>query len=224
MPEFYQSELLKTLDYLDHGFHTKNTSLDENTLISINQIHSDIIISDNFKTAQGDGLITDKTGQKIAVKTADCVPLLMAAKNTPLVAAVHAGWKGALFGVIDNAVKEFEARGIKPTEIIVAIGPSIQDGSYEVGSERYEEFIKEDARNDAFFTPSGREGHYLFELPRYCENKLKNLGVMAIDNLGLDTYSHVTEFNSYRRTTHENEHLGQSLKAGRNWSVIEIIK
>ena len=124
--------------------------------------------------------------------------------NAGVIGAAHAGWKGALTGVLESTVEAMEKLGAERGGIVAAIGPLIRQHSYEVGGEFVERFIAADAENAAFFLPGSREGHAMFDLAGFIRMRLENTGVLMIDDIGVDTYSD-QRFYSYRRSVHRNE-------------------
>ena len=123
----------------------------------------------------------------VGVLTADCVPLLMADAAAGVVAAVHAGWKGAKAGVIESAVEAMESLGAHASRIAAAIGPSISQAAYEVGPEFEAAFVSGCAENERYFSKA-RPGHIHFNLPEYVQDKLATLGIAQISDVGVCTY------------------------------------
>lgn len=148
-----------------------------------------------------DGIITDKKGLVICVQTADCVPVLFHTQSGDLIAAVHAGWKGAKNGIIYNVIKQMKERTNE--EINAIIGPSIQQMSYEVDQNYFEEFMDEDSENIKFFkSVENKANHFLFDLPAYVKKKLNQSEVTNIHHFDEDTYSNPNKYYSYRRKCH----------------------
>ena len=141
----------------------------------------------------------------LGVLTADCGPVLFADPAARVIGAAHAGWKGALTGVTTRTVEVMEEQGADRSRIIAVIGPMISRAAYEVGPEFPLRFTEADPANARFFTPSGRPGHAMFDLPAYLENRLRADGVGQVFNLSLCTFSDERRFFSYRRATHRNE-------------------
>jgi YfiH family protein len=130
--------------------------------------------------------------------------MLFADPKARVIGAAHAGWKGALTGVLEATVDAMEKLGADRTNITTAIGPLIRQPSYEVGAEFVERFVREDGENSLFFIPSARDGHALFDLGGYIRMRLTRAGVGGIDDTGIDTYPDETFF-SYRRSVHRGE-------------------
>ena len=154
---------------------------------------------------RADAIATNAARLAIGVTVADCGPILLADGDAGVVGAAHAGWRGALDGVLEAVVAKMEELGAARRSIAAAIGPLIRQESYEVGPEFVARFRDADERYAGFFAPSNRGGHALFDLPGFIAARLKAAGVEAIDDLGLDTYSDEARFFSYRRTTHRGE-------------------
>jgi len=121
-----------------------------------------------------------------------------------VIGAAHAGWKGALTGILESTISAMEKLGAGRNGMVAAIGPLIRQHSYEVGSEFVERFIEADAENGLFFLPAAREGHAMFDLAGFIRMRIENAGVLVIDDIGVDTYSD-ERFYSYRRSVHRNE-------------------
>jgi polyphenol oxidase len=121
-----------------------------------------------------------------------------------VIGAAHAGWKGALTGILESAIGAMEKLGAGRGRIIAAIGPLIRQPSYEVGGEFVKRFTEADADNALFFLPSSREGHSMFDLAGYIRRRLETAGVLVIDDIGVDTYTD-ENFFSYRRSVHRKE-------------------
>ena len=150
---------------------------------------------------QADAIVTDQPGIAIAVLTADCQPILLADAQAGVIGAVHAGWRGALAGVIESAVGAMADLGA--TRIRAVIGPTISQRAYEVSEEFMEEFLADDPGHHRFFA-GGPNGRPMFDLPSYGLMRLREAGVEA-EWIGHCTYSDPERFFSYRRTTHQNE-------------------
>jgi len=129
---------------------------------------------------------------------------LLVDPNARVIGAAHAGWKGALSGVVESTVAAMEKLGAERAGIVAAIGPLIRQPSYEVGNEFIERFVDADAENALFFLPAAREGHAMFDLAGFIRQRLENAGVPVIDDIGVDTYSDERCF-SYRRSVHRRE-------------------
>jgi purine-nucleoside/S-methyl-5'-thioadenosine phosphorylase / adenosine deaminase len=179
-------------------------------LVTVHQVHSPDVVTvetpwPRSENPKADALVTRRPGLCLGVLSADCVPILFADPQAGVIGAAHSGWKGALAGVAEATVAAMRALGAEPSRIRVAIGPAIQNYSYEVGPEFPGNFAEIDRAALDFFRPSSRPGRYMFDLPGYVEHRLGRLGLAAIGNTGLDTCSDAARFFSYRRTTLRGE-------------------
>ena len=153
---------------------------------------------------KADAIVTKTKNLAIGIATADCGPVLLADAQARVIGAAHAGWRGALTGVIEAAIAAMEKLGAQKKNIVGALGPTISQRNYEVGQELVDRFVAENPANEKFFTPSGRYGHFMFDLPGYIGSRFARAGV-AFEDLALCTYADPARFYSYRRTTHRGE-------------------
>jgi YfiH family protein len=177
--------------------------------ISVHQVHSpDAVVATgpwpDDTRPRADAIVTRTEGIAIGVTAADCGPILFADAGARVIGAAHAGWKGALTGVVESTIEAMEKLGADRGGIVAAIGPLIRQHSYEVGGEFVERFLDADGDNKSFFIPSVRSGHAMFDLAGFIRMRLENAGVLMIDDIGVDTYSD-PRFYSYRRSVHRNE-------------------
>jgi hypothetical protein len=178
-------------------------------LIGVHQIHSpDAVVAtgpwQDGARPKADALVTQNVGLAITITTADCGPILFVDPKARVIGAAHAGWKGALTGVLESTIETMEKLGAERSGMVAAIGPLIRQPSYEVGPEFVERFIEADAENALFFLPGERERHSMFDLAGFIRMRLENAGVLMIDDLGIDTYAD-ERFYSYRRSVHRKE-------------------
>ncbi len=177
-------------------------------LLSVHQIHSPdvVLVHEKFtgERPKADALVTNQPGLAICASAADCGPVLFADADAGVIGAAHAGWKGALTGVLENTVAAMETLGARRDRITAVLGPSISQANYEVGPEFVARFAEMDAANARYFEPSGRDGHALFDLNTYTVDRLSRAGVQAA-MLGRCTYAEEDLFYSYRRATHRKE-------------------
>ena len=159
---------------------------------------------------RADALVTRVPGVALGILTADCVPILFADAEARVIGAAHAGWRGALAGVVEAAVAAMEDLGASAEHTVAAIGPAIAQASYEVGPEFPRRFLAQDPGNSVFFMPSLKTGHFLFDLKGYVARRLKALGIRAIANADADTATDPERFFSYRRACLRGE-LGHGL-------------
>jgi YfiH family protein len=174
------------------------------------QIHSPhVVVAEAPWTPEArpraDAIVTCARALAIGVTTADCGPILLADPQARVIGAAHAGWRGALGGVIEATVDAMERLGAERRQIRAAIGPMIGQPNYEVGPDLITRFGAEDPAGSRFFAPASRDGHALFDLGGYVAARLRRAGVTQIEDLGLCTYADPVRFFSYRRTTHRAE-------------------
>ncbi len=174
------------------------------------QIHSpNVVVAEAPWTAEtrprADAIVTRMRALAVGVTTADCGPILLADPQARVIGAAHAGWRGALTGVIEATVEAMERLGAARAHIRAAIGPMIRQASYEVGPDLIARFAAEDRASSRFFSLASREGHALLDLGGYVAERLKRAGVGEIEDLGVCTYADPPRFFSYRRTTHRAE-------------------
>jgi polyphenol oxidase len=178
-------------------------------LVTLYQIHSAEAVVVHRPWQQGeapraDAMATTEPHIALGVLTADCAPVLFADADARIVGVAHAGWKGALGGVIEAAVALMEKLGARRTRIAAAIGPSISQKAYEVGEEFRAQFMAAEPANAAFFA-SGRAAHWQFDLPAYVQSRLVAAQIGTVVVQGACTYAREDDFFSYRRATHERE-------------------
>jgi YfiH family protein len=193
------------------------------SLVTAYQVHSaEVAVVDRpwppSLRPQVDALVTRTPGIVLGVLSADCAPVLLADGETGVVAAAHAGWRGAKAGVLEATVAAMIRLGAKTGRIIAAVGPCIQQGSYEVGSEFRATFTADEPETKDLFRPADREGHFMFDLPGYVRRRLAALAVKTIDALAEDTAADAANYFSYRRTT-----LAGGGDYGRGLSAIALV-
>ena len=182
------------------------------------QVHSADVIEvtepwDPARAPEVDGMVTRTPGVALGVLTADCAPVLFADAEAGVVGAAHAGWKGALAGVLEATVAAMGRLGAETRRIAAAVGPCIGQASYEVGAEFREAFLAADQANQRFFVPGAGAGKFQFDLPGYATARLAALGIDA-EAAGQDTCADHARFFSYRRATHRSEpDYGRGLSA-----------
>ena len=177
--------------------------------LSVWQTHSpDVVVTtgpwQGTTRPLADAIVTRTEGLAIGATAADCGPILFVDPGARVIGAAHAGWKGALTGILESTIETMEKLGAERSGIVAAIGPLIRQHSYEVGGEFVERFIEADAENGLFFLPATREGHSMFDLAGLIRMRLENAGVLVIDDTGIDTSSD-ERFFSYRRSVHRKE-------------------
>lgn len=179
-------------------------------LVTLHQVHSPTAVvataawPDDARPA-ADGVVTDRPGLALGVLTADCAPVLLADRHAGVIGAAHAGWKGALFGVIEATVAAMAGLGARRDHIAAAIGPCIARKSYEVDDGFRRRFEEHHEAAEHFFAAGQRAAHHQFDLEGFVALRLAEAGVTRVAALGEDTYSQPARFFSYRRTTHRGE-------------------
>jgi YfiH family protein len=177
-------------------------------LVTVHQVHSSDVVTVtaplNGDRPKADAIVTATPGIVIGALSADCGPLLFADTEAKVVAAAHAGWRGAIDGILENTVDAMIALGARRDRIQAVLGPTIGPDNYEVGGEFYDKFIGTDPSYRAFFRDSANNGHKMFDLWAFITTRLERAGVEA-SGLRQCTYANEEQFFSYRRTTHRKE-------------------
>ena len=187
----------------------------------LNQVHSNkfVFIDRNFKfgkkKVKADAVITNQAKIPIAVLTADCVPILLYDNKRNMIAAIHAGWKGAFKGIIQKVVNFMLNKGCNKKYITAAIGPSIKQNSYNVRGDFKEKFIKKDKENKKFF--KNKKNVIYFDLPNFVRSQLESNEITNIDMINIDTFDKKNNFFSARRSL-----VSKHDDYGRNISIIMI--
>ncbi|HSV30326.1 MAG TPA: peptidoglycan editing factor PgeF [Candidatus Omnitrophota bacterium] len=192
--------------------------LPSEALVTVYQVHSpDVAVVEapwQGEPPKADAMVTTVPGLALGILTADCAPVLFADRRGGVVGAAHAGWRGAVAGVLDNTIAKMVEMGARKKNIVAAVGPCIGQRSYEVGPEFPAPFLAEDPANADFFAASAKPGHHLFDLPGYISRRLAKLGVTEVTRVPADTCRDEARFFSYRRTTLRREpDYGRQLSA-----------
>jgi YfiH family protein len=192
-------------------------------LLTAYQVHSPDVLVVEEEWHDGprpkvDALVTRRANLAVAASSADCVPILFADPEARVVAAAHAGWRGAIGGVLQATVKEMCAQGARPERIRAGVGPCIGPASYEVGPEFPAPFVAQDPANARFFLPARRPGHSMFDLESYVAAALAAMNLAGIEVAHRDTCAEADTFFSYRRSV-----LNKEPDYGRHVSVIGLI-
>tara|TARA_B100001250_G_C19583134_1_gene693014 strand:+ start:25 stop:777 length:753 start_codon:yes stop_codon:yes gene_type:complete len=193
-------------------------SCSKNKLVLLNQIHSNKIFSINKipkKKPIGDALITSKNKFALGILTADCAPIFLFDPKMKIIAAIHAGWKGAYKKIVYKTVNDFKKKGSDVRNLIAVIGPCISKHNYEVKKDFLKKFANQNKKNKRFFKFNKKK--IFFSLNEHIKNQLKDLGVKNIEIINKDTYLRKNNFFSHRRSL-KNKHNDY----GRNISVIMI--
>ena len=174
------------------------------------QIHSpEVVVAEtpwsSSKRPRADAIVTRTPNLAIGVSTADCGPVLLVDPEARVIGAAHAGWRGALTGVIEQTVATMEKLGAKRGRIVAAAGPMIRQPNYEVGQDLIDRFVAVEPNTIRFFKPAQRPKHSMFDLAGYVVSRLRRAEIGEIEDLGLCTYADPAQFYSYRRATHRAE-------------------
>lgn len=189
------------------------TDLGAQNLPLLKQVHGiDVVYINGHNLEEiheADGCITDKPGIALGIVTADCVPVLMASDDGAVIGSVHCGWKSARGGIIKEISKQMKEKGAG--HIKAVIGPAIAQESYEVDSDFYKDFTKDDPSCKSLFTQSKNTGHYMFDLIGYVKNKLSRENIELVAHIDDDTYSMPEKYPSRRRSFHAGEQYAQNI-------------
>jgi len=176
-------------------------------LCGVHQIHSaDVVVVDDVSdtSPKADALVTREPGIGLSVLTADCQPVLFADVEQRVIGAAHAGWKGALNGVLEATIDQMVALGARRSKIAAVIGPSISQTNYEVGAEFRDQFLAKDKTHGRFFV-HGRDTKFQFDLPAFGLHRLQTAGIANATWTRHCTYADPDRFFSYRRSVHRQE-------------------
>lgn len=178
------------------------------TVLTPYQVHSATCLAVTgpwVERPRADALATATPGLALSVTGADCGMVLFADRGAGVIGAAHAGWQGALDGVLEATLDTMETLGADRYDTVAVLGPTIAPSSYEIGPEFLARFVERDAGYTMFFEPSSRDRHSMFDLPRFIGHRLTTAGIGVFETLGLDTYADAKRFYSFRRTTHRKE-------------------
>ena len=181
--------------------------LEPEALAGVHQVHSADVVTLSAAPQdkpRADALVTATPGLALSVLTADCQPVLFADRTAGVIGAAHAGWRGALDGILEATLEAMEALGARREETVAVIGPTISQAAYEVGPEFLDDFLLDDPENARFFA-NGAGDRYLFDLPGYGLHRLRRAGIGEAEWIRHCTYADPQRFYSYRRTTHAGE-------------------
>lgn len=177
-------------------------------IVTVHQVHSADAVTVEAPFAgerpKADAMVTDRPGLALGVLTADCGPVLFADAKARVIGAAHAGWKGALGGVLEATIGAMERLGAQRNDTVAVLGPAISQQNYEVGPEFRERFVEAEPAAAVRFIPSQNEGRHMFDLHGYIVARLQRAGVQA-GTIGRCTYQEEELFYSYRRSVHKSE-------------------
>jgi YfiH family protein len=175
-------------------------------LVGMTQVHGAEVVRVNAPWPPGagpaaDAAVTGRAGVALAIITADCAPVLFTDATAGVIGAAHAGWRGALAGVLDATLQAMIALGADPVRVVAAVGPCIGQGSYEVAANLRDAILARDPADAGFFAAGVRPARWQFDLSGYCEARLRAAGVGRVEALGVDTLADEDRFFSHRRRT-----------------------
>ncbi len=185
--------------------------LEADALVTVRQVHGNRVVpilqrpDPSVARPDADGMVTNRTGLLLGILTADCAPVLLADERRGVVGAAHAGWRGALRGIVEETVRAMTALGAESSTIRAAIGPCIAQSSYQVGADMRNQFVNAESGSCRYFLDDEEEERYRFDLRGYVAARLARAGVRRIDMLDHDTYREDSLFFSYRRSSHRNQ-------------------
>lgn len=188
-------------------------------LLTVHQTHSaDVAVAAHpwlpNEAPRADAVVTDRPGLALGILTADCAPILFCDPAAGVIGAAHAGWKGALGGVLEATIEAMARLGARRERVLSAIGPRIALRSYEVGAEFRERFLADDPANDGYFREAPVPGKFFFDLGAYVAMRLDRCGLARVEPAPQDTVAEEDRFFSYRRSCHRGEpDYGRNLSA-----------
>ena len=199
-----KENVLKNLKSVSEKIGCKKESL-----ITLNQKHTNEVIcfhsdADVRDKLSGDAIVSKVKNIGIAVLTADCASIFFYDPKNKIIACSHAGWKGALNGIIKNTIKKFNELNSNNEDLIAIVGPCIGKKSYKVKTDLFKKFVEQDKKNETFFEKIGNE-NYVFDLRGYINKEILNLNIKNIENIERDTFSEPELFYSYRRSCIKKE-------------------
>ncbi len=198
---------------------TARLGLSADALVTAYQIHSAEVVSvaepwPPARAPKADGMVTRTRGLALGVLTADCAPVLLADAGAGVIGAAHAGWRGAVGGVIEATARAMEALGARLAATVAVIGPCIQQASYEVGDDLRDAVLGADRTAADLFRTGEMGGKFLFDLPGFVARRLERLEFGIIGRIAADTCADEARFFSYRRATKRGEtDCGRALSA-----------
>ncbi len=180
--------------------------VDPPRMLGLTQVHGNVVVTvtepwDTGQGAQADAMVTDRRDIALGVVAADCAPVLFVDPQRNIVGAAHAGWRGAVAGVLEATVAAMIALGAAADHVVAAIGPCIGPRSYEVGVDLRDAVLARSADDSVFFVSGRRDGRWQFDLPAYCASRLRSAGVERVMVTGFDTMTDKDRFFSHRRRT-----------------------
>jgi YfiH family protein len=210
----------------------RSLGADPSHLLGLTQVHGTgvVTVTEPWAPGQGqkaDAMVTERGDIALGIVTADCAPVLFMDLDRNIVAAAHAGWRGAVQGILEATITAMTVLGATTGRIVAAIGPCIGQQSYEVGSDLRDIVLARSEADAVFFNPGQRDQHWQFDLPGYCAARLRFAGVRQVEVIGVDTLVDEDRFFSHRRRTladrqarHEGRPAANAGPIGHQISVI----
>ena len=188
----------------------QHLGVDADFLITVFQNHTADVVTvmdswDLEDAPVADAMVTNRKNVALAILAADCTPVLFADPDAEVIGAAHAGWKGALHGILKQTVTAMTSLGAQIPSIMAAVGPCIGPQSYEVGPEFKQNFLDHDSDYAQFFEDRGENGRPYFDLPSFVTDRLTETGITNIERINADTCIQENLFFSYRRSCLRNE-------------------
>ncbi|MFK7967740.1 MAG: peptidoglycan editing factor PgeF [Rickettsiaceae bacterium] len=190
-------------------------SFDAKNMLLLKQVHGNNVVytdglNDDFNIwPEADASVTKKIDTILAIRTADCVPVLLASEDGAIIGVAHSGWRGAKLDIIEKVANTMKQKGA--SDIVAVIAPSITQKSYEVSKDFYEDFIQESSIYQNLFLPSIKPNFYMFDLQSFVKIKLAKENIKIIKHITDDTYTMADKYPSYRRSTHTGEIYNQTI-------------
>jgi len=203
----------------------RSLGADPSRLLGLTQVHGTAVVTVTKPWAPGQGqradaMVTEREDVALGVVTADCAPVLLMDAERNIVGAAHAGWRGAVQGILEATVAAMTALGATSGRIVAAIGPCIAQRSYEVGPELRDMVLARSEADAVFFVPGRQDDRWQFDLPGYCAGRLRLAGVKRVEVIGTDTMVDEDRFFSHRRRTLADRRAATPAPIGHQISVI----
>lgn len=190
----------------NRGRAARALGADPDVLLGLTQVHGAEVVRVREPWVAGagpaaDAMVTDRPGLALGIVTADCAPVLLVDRQAGVIGAAHAGWRGAVTGVLEATIAAMAGLGAARDGIAAAIGPCIAPASYEVGAEVHDAVLAADPAHAVFLLPGERAGRWQFDLPGYCAARLAGTGIPRVHRIAADTFADAASFFSHRRRT-----------------------
>jgi len=203
----------------NRGRATERLGAERGQLATLYQAHTPMAVVaeapwERPHAPKADAMVTNRSGLALGILSADCAPVLFADPQAKIVAAAHAGWRGALSGILEATIEQMEALGAQRNNILASVGPTISQAAYEVGDDFKALFLQADKGNAAYFIDGGPDTKPHFDLPRFSADRLMAAGLAHVEDLKICTYAEESRLFSYRRATkHGESDYGRQISA-----------